>query len=1152
MRKNVKKALSLLLALVMLLSLSITVSAEENEDIAGEPRVDVEEQPLREEDPPKEQEPPQEEYKTVNIRVMPDELRLRANESSTTIEVVTDGSMDVGELTYEWSSSDSSMAAVSGRSSTATVTPGSKSGTARIIVNAFYKGQHAGLATANVEIEPAVEPVKASIQGYSASSTLTMNVGDTKTLRASVSGGSGEYFYDWDVTGAVSMEDMDDDVVTIVANHDGTGEIVFTVIDDEVDYAEVTLQVKVEGKTDPVEARFDKNNLSLNLNTQKTGTLEITAKGGSGKFDYEWQTSNLRYVDVNGNGSSAVLTALMPGTDTVYAKVIDRESRETHILECNVVVEGSSVKYDTNASATVGSTMTMSTVMGAIGNEFRHQFGKDISYSASVQLTTPSTGSGSIRMQNGEQVRANGSYVFATMQDCYFDPVKSGEFVTTYTATDAGCTISGRITISVVGGGGISSATISNTTMTLDTYSSRYLNVNILPANASYDVSWSVDNSNLVTVYGSGKSVTVTSKGRSGTTNVYAIVRDADGKTTTCTCRVTVESSAEYNPSLTCTLGSDYYGTSVSESMARQFRLVYGTTLADNAIIRFTSTGNSRYGVMRMSNGSAIRANSDYTFREWIDMYFEPVAAGTFSLPYTLSYKGDTLSGTIDISIRGANVSATISQSSMTLATYSNQSLDVRVTPSNVYYTVSWRSSNTNIVTVSGSGDSATVKSNGNTGSTTVTATVRDRNGVEVIRSCTVTVSSKAASYNPSVSTTLGVNYVGTGTSDAMKEEFKRLYNTTLSNNATIRFSSVGNTDVAVMRLRTGSAIKANTDYTLSDYIAMYTEPVAAGTFSVPYTLTYSGKTLTGNVIVNVNTGTVNASLTLADTAPYTFNTATNNGTAGSSLLGTAITNAVGSKWSYLRFGSTSSSIGTLYMNSSRRALGSNNIEQSDLGSLYFEPTRAGEYSIPFTVFNSSGKTLATGTLYIKVGATTGSIQFADVGNSEWYSTPVYWAVGRNITNGMETNQSGKPIFSHQTTCNNAQILTFLWRAQGSPRPTISNPFNNISSSEFCYDAAIWAYEKGLISGGTFDKISLTTRGTVVEYMWKLAGRPGASQSYFSDVPANTDTSSAVSWALSRNVTGGMGNDGNGRPIFGPNETCSRGTIATFLYRAYA
>ena len=164
---------------------------------------------------------------------------------------------------------------------------------------------------------------------------------------------------------------------------------------------------------------------------------------------------------------------------------------------------------------------------------------------------------------------------------------------------------------------------------------------------------------------------------------------------------------------------------------------------------------------------------------------------------------------------------------------------------------------------------------------------------------------------------------------------------------------------------------------------------------------------------------------------------------------------------------------------------------------------------------------------------------FDDVQESDWFAAPVLWAVENKITNGTGNNQ-----FSPNQTCTTAQILTFLWRAAGSPEPGISNPFSDVKSSDYFYKAAVWATEKGLVSGNKFNGATPCTRSATVTYLWKLSGSPSAGTSAFSDVSASAPYSQAVAWAVSKGVTSGTGNN-----KFSPNDTCTRGQIVTFLYR---
>lgn len=165
---------------------------------------------------------------------------------------------------------------------------------------------------------------------------------------------------------------------------------------------------------------------------------------------------------------------------------------------------------------------------------------------------------------------------------------------------------------------------------------------------------------------------------------------------------------------------------------------------------------------------------------------------------------------------------------------------------------------------------------------------------------------------------------------------------------------------------------------------------------------------------------------------------------------------------------------------------------------------------------------------------------FSDVYETAWYFEPVKWAVDKGIANG-----TGEGTFSPDMVCNQAQILSFLWRAYGEPEPTISNPFSNISADKYYYKAAIWAYEAGIISGTDFQANIKATRSMAISYLWKAANCPGAaSATHFKDVPAGADYAQAVDWAVATGITSGTTAE-----LFSPDTPCSRATILTFLYR---
>ena len=173
------------------------------------------------------------------------------------------------------------------------------------------------------------------------------------------------------------------------------------------------------------------------------------------------------------------------------------------------------------------------------------------------------------------------------------------------------------------------------------------------------------------------------------------------------------------------------------------------------------------------------------------------------------------------------------------------------------------------------------------------------------------------------------------------------------------------------------------------------------------------------------------------------------------------------------------------------------------------------------------------------------TVSFRDVEQSDYYYDAVQWAVEKGITEGTSAN-----TFSPNASCTRAQMVTFLWRVAGSPAPkSTTNPFRDVRSSDYYYDAVLWAVENGITSGtgaDTFAPNATVTRGQTVTFLYRAAGSPAVGgNAGFSDVNANDYYNSAVAWAAENNITGGTG---NGK--FSPKADCTRGQIVTLLYRA--
>ena len=169
---------------------------------------------------------------------------------------------------------------------------------------------------------------------------------------------------------------------------------------------------------------------------------------------------------------------------------------------------------------------------------------------------------------------------------------------------------------------------------------------------------------------------------------------------------------------------------------------------------------------------------------------------------------------------------------------------------------------------------------------------------------------------------------------------------------------------------------------------------------------------------------------------------------------------------------------------------------------------------------------------------------FEDVSDDAWYYEPVLWAVEQEITTGMSETR-----FAPDETCTRAQIVTFLWRAAGSPEPTCENPFEDVAAGTWYHDAVLWAVEQEITTGMSatvFGPDEACTRAQAVTFLWRAAGKPSAPGTLsFVDVEQGKYYADAVKWAADQGVTVGTG-DG----FFTPNAPCTRAQIVTFLYRS--
>ena len=223
----------------------------------------------------------------------------------------------------------------------------------------------------------------------------------------------------------------------------------------------------------------------------------------------------------------------------------------------------------------------------------------------------------------------------------------------------------------------------------------------------------------------------------------------------------------------------------------------------------------------------------------------------------------------------------------------------------------------------------------------------------------------------------------------------------------------------------------------------------------------------------------------------------------------------------------------------------------SDVAFLASRYAKTGEtVYIPFTIYARYGTTgtgtrQLTGTVAIKIGQT---MNFTDVKTTDYFYNSVKWAVNKGVTTGTSST-----TFSPYNPCKRAEIVTFLWRAAGSPEPTTTrNPFrdvNAVTHSSY-YKAILWASQKGIAAGTsttTFSPDQVCTRAQIVTFLYRYAGKPsGYYSNPFKDVGATNEASyyNAILWASGKGIT-----TGSSPTTFSPYASCNRAEAVTFLYR---
>ena len=200
---------------------------------------------------------------------------------------------------------------------------------------------------------------------------------------------------------------------------------------------------------------------------------------------------------------------------------------------------------------------------------------------------------------------------------------------------------------------------------------------------------------------------------------------------------------------------------------------------------------------------------------------------------------------------------------------------------------------------------------------------------------------------------------------------------------------------------------------------------------------------------------------------------------------------------------------------------------------------------------NKIGETVITASSIDGTYSTSCSVKtlFTDVDDSDsYYYTPVYWALENGVTAGTSPT-----TFSPNNTCTRGQIVTFLWKALGSPEPSsANNPFTDVKESDYFYQPVLWAKERGVTSGKTpttFEPMAPCTRGQIMTFLWIALGRPepASENNPFTDVSAGDYFYKPVLWAVEKGITAGTS-----ATTFSPGKACTRAQAMTFLYKAMA
>ena len=602
MNRMLKQLLALALAIVMLLSLG-TAAFADGEAAQTAPAGDGQPAQTTANTTTAEPSTPSQAVAPITVSLSLANVELKINEKVRVKATVKDAGKDAS---YKWYSTDEKVAKVGGKGKTATITAVG-AGRTNVALTVESKDGRSAYGYLEVSVLEAIAPV--AVKG---GKSVNLDEGGKQKLSAKISGGSGTYEYKWDTdgSGVVVVENQKGNAAEIYAGRAGSGTVILTVFDtaDRTNNASTQWTVAVADK--PVVApELTISRGTVDLGTGAGGTLQLSATGGSGDYEYIWSSDNTGVVSVSGSGATAEIKAadtILPGSNRaeISASVRDKQSGlMSNTVSCVVTVSGGTANFSDAESAEAGNYADFGVVADKVAAAFKKSFGSTVSGGASVRFTNPSGKAGSLTFQDGTPVKSGTSYTFDIFQTLVFHAEDAGEFSTAYIVSDGGNTMEGTLSYTVTGSVPVTSVTMNKTAIRMPTFSTESLTITVTPS-IGYSVEWKADDPYLVFITGSGNKVKLETNGNSGTTNLTATVTDSNGKKTSATCVVTVYSTQStamqqtitYNTSLTVTLGAEDSTGKLAESMISKFRSAYGTYPSNSDTILFTSLGNTRYG----------------------------------------------------------------------------------------------------------------------------------------------------------------------------------------------------------------------------------------------------------------------------------------------------------------------------------------------------------------------------------------------------------------------------------------------------------------------------------------------------------------------------------------------------------------------------